>query len=280
MKLNTHAFPYPVLTHDEGAGADYRDSGFQCPLIFSLEENKGTNLKIDYAFLLTNDEINALITNGYASFALEIKCANTVNREIRFLEKEGSLSLNASDFYGKIEFTPMVITRQPYDNFTSPDLNEEFNNATFNLSMGDVLAIDDTRTQFIEFNDLSFSSLVKVREDQNLDPLQYEIESDPSFIWIKMDEEMKKLWDRMRQDKNWRPAIMMSIYKDVVFFALEELARDSESSDSRWAISLESKMAKLGYQIPKDRNFNTINIVAQNLVKKDGVKELFEAIGD
>lgn len=182
MKLNTHAFPYPVLTHDEGAGADYCDSAFQCPLIFSLVDGEEEKLKIEYRFDLANEEIDELIADGSASFALEIKCGDTVTRKIKFLEREGVLELDVADFYGKVEFTPMVTMRRSHDGFTSPDLNEEFSNATFNLSMGDVLAVDDTHTQFIEFDNHSFNSLVKVDTDETLPPFQYKIDFSPHYI--------------------------------------------------------------------------------------------------
>ena len=81
MKLNSQAYPYPVLTSEEGAAADYRDSAFQCSLdiVGSIDEHQ--KFKLEYSFLLSNDEIAALIENDEASFALEISCTETLKRD-------------------------------------------------------------------------------------------------------------------------------------------------------------------------------------------------------
>ena len=71
MKLNTQAFPYPVLTNDEGAAADYKDGAFQCSLIFGSEVNQDNKFDIEYAFILSNEDIQTAIDNGDASFALD-----------------------------------------------------------------------------------------------------------------------------------------------------------------------------------------------------------------
>ena len=74
-------------------------------------------VKLEYSFLLSNDEIAALIKNGEASFALEISCEIS-KREMKFLQQYGEFEVDASELYGKVDFTPVVVVRKQGLEFT------------------------------------------------------------------------------------------------------------------------------------------------------------------
>ena len=279
MKLNSQAYPYPVLTSEEGAAADYRDSAFQCSLdiVGSIDEHQ--KFKLEYSFLLSNDEIAALIENDEASFALEISCTETLKREMKFLQQFGEFEVDASELYGKVDFTPVVVVRKQGLEFTSVDLNEEFAGAKFTLNTGDIIAIDDVWSKYIEFNSLAFDTLVRVETDDGLEPLQYRIEPSPSFVTIWMGKELRELWNEIRASKKHKPALMMSIYKDVIYMALEDLIEDNDADSQLWARSLRSKLAELDITLPEESDFNSINMIAQRLVNDGGVKKLAQEAG-
>ena len=279
MKLNSQAYPYPVLTSEEGAAADYRDSAFQCSLdiIGSIDEHQ--KFKLEYSFLLSNDEIAALIKNGEASFALEISCTETLKREMKFLQQFGEFEVDASELYGKVDFTPVVVVRKQGLEFTSVDLNEEFAGAKFTLNTGDIIAIDDVWSKYIEFNSLAFDTLVRVETEDGLEPLQYRIEPSPSFVTIWMGKELRELWNEIRASKKHKPALMMSIYKDVIYMALEDLIEDNDADSQLWARSLRGKLAELDITLPEESDFNSINMIAQRLVIEGGVKKLAQEAG-
>lgn len=279
MKLNTQAFPYPVLTNLDGPGADYKDSAFQCSLQFSDTVKDDQTFELNYLFMLSNEAISSLIENEFASYAIEINCPDTLKREIKFLEASGGISINANELYGRVDFTPMVIIRKASSNFTSSDLNDEYDNASFNLNFGDIIAVDDTWTKYIEFNNLSFDSLIRVDTSKELDPLDYKIEPTPSIIWIYMGVEMREIWNELKQDKNLKPAIAMSIYKDVIYLALEVMVSDEDSDANRWARSLRAAIEGMGFSIPVERDFNQINILAQKLVQQIGIKKFTKPKG-
>ena len=273
MKLNTQAFPYPVLTNLEGPGADYKDSAFQCSLKFADTVQENQSFELEYLFMLSNDEINDLIESGDASYAIEISCTETLKREIKFLDNSGTTTINASELYGRVDFTPMVIVRNAKSAFTSVDLNEEYDNASFDLNFGDIIAIDDTWTKYIEFNNLSFDSLIRVNTSDELDPLDYRIEPTPSIIWIYMGSEIRDIWNELQQNKELKPALAMSIYKDVIYLAIEEMISDEDSEGNRWARSLRGAIESVGLSVPAEQDFNQINVIAQKLVQQIGVKK-------
>lgn len=277
MKLNTQAFPYPVLTSDFGDAADYSDSDFQCSLIFDEEISDSQKFDIKYNFQLSNDAILNLIENGSANFSIHLYCADTLKRETYKLNKTGVLTIDATDLYGKFDLTPMVVVKKHVANFTSEDLNNEFGSTTFDLSVGDIIAIDDTLVKYIEYNNQSFDSLVKTSVDENLeDPLSYVIEPTPSVISIRLGTEMHKLYRELQQKKH-KGILGMSLFKDVLYLAIEDLVIDDEEVESQlWARSFRNKIESLGFELPKDREFNEINLLAQKFVKEIGVESLFK----
>ena len=275
MKLNTQAFPYPVLTNDEGAAADYDDSAFQCNLEFDIQVQEDGDYFVNYSFLLSNDEIDGLIASGYANYAIDLSCSDTLKRQIIFLEPSGKLTINAMELYGKVEFTPIIVVKKPVKNFTSVDLNEEFGDLKFDLSIGDIIAMDDTHVKYFEFNNQSFDSLVKIRVSNDLNKFEYTVEPTQNFIYITMGLEIHKLYKELQNSK-YKSVLGMSLFKDVVFIAIEDLIKNEEAESQQWARSFKNKIAELGFEIPEDADFNQVNLLAQKFVREIGVEKLFK----
>lgn len=275
MKLNTQAFPYPVLTSDDGAAADYQDCAFQSTFMFEPDVQKNGDISIKYSFQISNDEISDLIESKKASFAVDLNCPDTLKREMYFLEDQGLLTINAFDLYGRVDLTPLIVVRNSVKGFTSVDLNPEFGNAVFDLQVGDVIAFDDTMTKYFEFNNQSFDSLVKTRMNDDLDPFAYIIEPTPSFIYITMGKDMHKLYKEMSATKH-KSILGMSIFKDVLFLAIEDLVTSDDAENQQWARSFITSIQELGFEIPDEPEFNKINLLAQKFVQKIGAEKLFK----
>ena len=94
-----------------------------------------------------------------------------------------------------------------------------------------------------------------------------------------MGKELRELWNEIRASKEHKPALMMSIYKDVIYMALEDLIEDNDADSQLWARSLRSKLAELDITLPEESDFNSINMIAQRLVNDGGVKKLAQEAG-
>ena len=277
MKLNTQAFPYPVLTNDEGAAADYDDSAFQCNLEFDAQVQEDGNYSANYDFLLSNDEIESLIESGHANYAIDLSCSDTLKRQIIVLNSSGSgkLTINAMELYGKVEFTPIIVVKKQVKEFTSVDLNEEFDDLKFDLSVGDIIAMDDTHVKYFEFNNQSFDSLVKIRVSKDLDKFEYTVEPTMNFIYITMGSEIHKLYKELQHSK-YKSVLGMSLFKDVVFLAIQDLIENEEAETQQWARSFKNKIAEFGFEVPEEADFNQVNLLAQKFVREIGVEKLFK----
>ena len=112
------------------------------------------------------------------------------------------------------------------------------------------------------------------------DPFSYVIDPTPSIIRIRLGTEMHKLYKEL-QSKQHKGILGMSLFKDIVYLAIDDLIRDPEEAESQlWARSFRSKIESLGLELPKEkqRDFNEINLLAQKFVKEIGVEKLFKVL--
>jgi len=251
-KLNSEAFPYPVLTDQEN-NDDYYNSFFESEISVELKENEASNandLKINYQFLLENKEINQLIEKGNADFAILIISKSTFYREIFYTNKkvEGSFTIGLNNLYGNVEFQPQIVIIKDNVKFTSDDLNNEFSLEdnkfpNFNLSSGDTIAFAQSIYKNISFEPLTLESLIRWNKDISLDENIYSIDpSDNQYLTINMGENFHEKWSN--PDK--RPYLISSVIKDAILFSLKEYLDNKEDVEQKkWASLILEKFKEI-----------------------------------
>lgn len=278
MKVNSQTFPYPMLTPAD-AGDDYINGSFECALAFSDDVTDDNFITLQYSFMLTVDEIFEAINMKNATFSLEINCPETLYRTVEKLGGRGFLKIDATQLHGRVNFTPLVVLTSPIANFKSVDFNPEYGNQEFDLMPGDILATDIPTSKYVEFTQLSINSLVKIRTDKTLSALHYTVDPTPSYLYISMGEGLRLLWSEVGQDKNLQPYLTMSIYKDCLYVAIEELICNPESETHQWARALALRISEMGIELPTENDFNVINLIAQRLVQNIGVEKIVNSRG-
>ncbi len=278
MKVNSQSFPYPMLTPAD-AGNDYYGVAFQCVLDFDDKLDENENIILDYENMLSVEEIQDLIDKNSAQYCLEIACSETLFRKIFNLDRKGQLKLDATLFHGKVDFTPMVVTKGCVPDYYSVDFNPEYGGETFDLNAGDILATDDTTTHYIEFTQLAFDSLVKIRTDEDLPPLVYSIDPTPQHLYITMGKDIRSIWNEIGNDKEKQSYLAMSVYKDCLLMAIEELVNNEDAESQQWARSLLNKLRTLKISLPNVADLNEMNIIAQKLIKDVGIGRIRQLRG-
>ena len=273
MKFDSQSFPYPVLTPID-QGDDYIDGSFECVLDFQKDVDDDGSFEVSYINMLSVDEIQALITSRKANFVIEISCAETLFRKSIVMGKAGKIDLNAYEFHGNVIFTPMIVVTQKLRHFTSIDLNPEYESQEFTLNPGDLLAVDNSVTKNIDFIKLSFETLVRIRTDSTLEPNSYSIEPTPNFIYVSMGEKLREQWTLLSKKKNTQPIFAMTIFKDCLVLAIQELIVNEDAIQYKWANALIKKLGERQLSLPKTFEFNEVNKIAQNLVVHLGSSKL------
>jgi hypothetical protein len=277
MKSSLKAFPYPVL----GRLDDFIGSAFQSIIDFNIEQSSDTDIVvIRYAFALSNDELSDLVQSGHASFALDVKCTDTLYREVITCKSQsGEIRFEEGELYGKVVFEPVIYIKKQVQNFTALDLNDEFKGENYKLSPGDIVAIDDPQVRFIEFNKLKFESLVRVQTSSDIPVDTYRFDLSDDILIIMMGKDFRRLWDYSREEKDKAPYLTMSVYKDCILAALDFIIKNQDESDNiKWARALKVKLSALGKSIGEDSDFNDLNTLAQQLVSKIGIQRLLKNV--
>lgn len=283
MKLRTEAFPYPVLSPETNEDNDYIDTAFQCNINTSVDKSEdGTQyIKLDYSFLLSNDEIRDLIEKKQASYMLDISCTSTGFKKIHSISSDnGHFSIDIHDLYQRVVIYPLVVITSKVSDFTSKELNPEYilsnkngKNVyrTFNLNPGDMIAFDEPTIKYLDYEPLGLKSLLKVVLDEELDEDNYSV--DPNHdneLIVRMGSEIKKLWDNTQI----REYLFMPVIKDCILVAIDEFRRDKESvQEKRWA-KLFLEVIDFEHGIDSDASVDELNLLAQKVSKKFGLSKI------
>lgn len=274
MKSNLKALPYPVL----GRSDDFTDSAFQTTVDFEKRaEGEVESITLRYGFLLSSDEVSGLISSGYAAYALDVSCTETLYRKVHFCSSTfGEIDFGPGELYGRVTIEPMVVIRRPVDKFEASDLHYEYQGTQFELKPGDTIAIDETITRFIEFDKLRFESLVRVQTSDDIPPDTYRFELEADTITIMLGQNFRYVWDIYREERDKAPFLAMSVIKDCVLAALYSLSHNEGDDQYKWARALNIKLTSSGIKIYKDSDLNELNAIAQQLVSKLTVKRLLK----
>jgi hypothetical protein len=234
---------------------------------------------LDYSFLLSNEDIDKLVTAKKASYAIDVHCSDTLFRKVYSVGANGSIEFQSGQLYGKVTFTPLVIAVQNINDFQSDDLNEEFGEEPFSLQVGDIMAIDDPQIRYIEFDKLQFESLVRVETAPEIPDETYRFRLEEDMITILMGKKFRNVWEICRQERDKAPLLAMSVYKDCIHAALEYIIKNEEAEQHKWARALKLKLDTLGKHIKEDSDFNELCTQSQQLVAKYGVQRLMRNVG-
>lgn len=276
MRYLNKAFPHPVLRPDID---DYTESGFQCTCTPALLSEGSRSVAIDVEFMLSSPEIKDLVNNGQAVCAVDIYCADTMYRKGFRASGDRQLIFDSDELYGKVEAQGVVIAVSEVEDFTAADFNPEFNNRSFQLTAGDLLAFDFPESFYVDFERLAFESLIRVETSAELDSLVYSIDLHSDMISIRMGFDMRKVWDEMQDRSPSSSLLAMAVYKDCVFAALWGLrAMDEETTSFRWARALQKKLNDLEVYLSPDMDIDKVNVLAQNLVENIGAKKVLKDV--
>ena len=276
MLFKDKAFPYPILDRSDGDRDDYVDGDYQAAIRHREPDETGA-ARFSIMHQCNVSELVKLIDNKKAAYCVLVICSDTLTRKTYLsTNPRQDIEVNMYDFHGKVEFIPQIVATDAIDHYSSQDLNPEYNDSTFDLNPGDVLANDKAEIRFFEFNRLKFETLITVKRSETIDPFSYRIDLDSNYIYILMGVKLRDLWGELRADIDKRPFLAMSIYKDCFLHAIEELVSNEDSLERRWARALSQKLEELGVSVPDQPDLNEMNVIAQTLLINESVRKLYD----
>lgn len=233
MKYNV-SYPYPVL----GVNDDVY------PLLGSDCIKMGDPIKTPtlYKFTLDlvhhNADIAELIKNGYAEYACEIECRDTLLRKcIHSRSPHFDINLDRKEVCGRINFYSYIAVLKPIPRYVNAGFNEDYKGFSFSLEKGDLLVLFPPafwNTQ-IKYDKLyaagSFMQIVEAAE--GIDKTWFNL--DESKILIELPKPLFRQYQRIG---NMFPEVIhSSLVHNALVYALINL-ESYRDSGKLWADSL------------------------------------------
>lgn len=138
MKYKNVSLPYPVLGIYDDV---YPLLGDDC-----IQMADPVKTATEYLFRIDlnqkNKDITKLVSEGKAEYACEVTCRGTfLRRCFKSSTPHFEISLGRTEVNGRIEFQCFIAACEPIPNYKNSDFNEDYHGFTFDLEVGDMLAV-------------------------------------------------------------------------------------------------------------------------------------------
>lgn len=269
MQINYRQYPHPVLSY---FADDVIDSDFQA----SLKSSKTQNTYIFEAQCITSsDGIIQLINEKKACYAFHFECSTTRYRKVfRSYGPNFTFQLPADSIEGKVQICSFILATENIEHYFLPEFHSDYEDHTFSIKKGDVLAIDTERT-FIaekEYDPLkripSIFSVQPIR-GENVQPV--DIDSSGHKIIIKLSEDNFEYYKTISLNQNLQPLLSSLIIMPALVSILETIKNSDDQEidleELRWYRVIRSRLKEIGIDIENKSTFlDSTLAVAQKLI--------------
>lgn len=214
MRIKNRLSPYPIL---DNFSDDYIDSSFTVEYDVKTQFSEIIGNLI---FKLDNEDVEKLIKNNLAVYAVHIECPSTCFREVfSSTETEINFRLDAFKVSKVIEIRTFIVLTSDVKAFTSTKFHPDYFGRAFDLSVHQIIAIGTAKDYDVQNdgNELeSFPSIIQVRKmfDKRKGTLSVNTDNDDHII-IGLTEEVYNLYTRLGKS-----TYKASVFGLVIFPAL------------------------------------------------------------
>lgn len=234
MKFN-RALPYPVLTKEND---HYINSSFDVAV--QAKKSFG-QLHIEAKFLLENEGLQQLITEGKAMYVLHIECPQTSYRKLQ-KSNVGLITVKIDDYHlrGKMDVHPFVVANERIENYTNDKWNKFYAGVPITYDKGNMLAVGDAVELVLHEDPTETQNLPSIVTIRRVEKAEYmAIDLGPDQIIIQLPQKMYDQYARYGNSRLKETILTMVILPCLVdvFHTLKYDATEYE--DRRWYQVLE-----------------------------------------
>jgi len=222
---------------------------------FSMEQNSvqadGLNYYIDLEFKLTDSDLLRYIDAGHAFYALHVEAKGFFYRRLfDHLPCKSHVTLEGDIVSGKIDCLPLIISTAQIPDYQLSGFHEDYNNTSFDLQKGDILAIGsgfsfEAEKEYDPMEKLS--SIMQVLPDDRLDNGIMEVDLSGEKITVFVSKEDHGKYTRLQQQHETSAILLQSVAVPALTSAIAYLKTESEENiPYRWQKALKRKTDALG----------------------------------
>ncbi|MEB8133568.1 hypothetical protein [Mammaliicoccus sciuri] len=276
MKLKADFFPYPVL-YDELD--DFIDSSFKVSLNYIHESP--SYIKLTAKFTLNNPDIEMLITQNKANYAIHIEGLSSSYRKLVKSEigsDEINLYLHSDEISGNIDVNTMVIANENISNYTNSHFNPEYYGDDFSvksIEKGDILAFDTMATIQIDFSNKENPSKESMIRVSGKDQKYMSVDTDGDVIHVYLPLKDHNAYINLSKANKVKEKLLLNlVILPTLTVVLERIKQEPSYEDRQWYRALLDLLNKYGFD--EGLSGKEPLIVAQQLLDYS----LYESIHD
>ena len=239
MKYKNVSLPYPVLGIHDDVYPLLEDGCVQ----MADPVKTATNYTFGIDLTQRNRDITDLVAEGKAEYACEVTCKDTFLRLCyHSREPHFDITLDRKEVNGHIDFQCFIAAKVDIPGYTNRDFNEDYHGFTFDLEVGDMLAVFPLAwwNTEIKFDKLyaagSFMQIVEAAD--GIDKTWFNLDDDR--IMIEMPHDLFVQYQRI--GNSFPEVIHSSLVHNALVYALSNLG-EYQDKGKLWADSLMARMA-------------------------------------
>lgn len=281
MKIKGRTFSYPVLSVDL---FDYNESTFNCEINCESQSVGAVNITVSCE--LNCEYIKSLILKNQAEYVLHVECSTTGFRAIYPNDlSEFSIPLNMSKVNGKVEFLILIVLKREFQNFYCDDFNDDFENNSFDLAKGSIIAFQNLPTITFKKKNKEFDnseSIFAIYRNVSTADLIMKTELDGEKIRIWLPYEQYKIYFNLNSDPNYNDIFNSIVIMPVLIYVFSELKYNIESesenifSEYAWYIALVNRFQKSGLNLEDELDEKNAIILAQEIINNTFVNSFLQ----
>ena len=244
------AWPHPVL-RPKSAGDDYLRAEFEVDI--RLERVPRTSVaKMTARFELSDADLLQLVTNGQAEFSVLIRAPRTQFRGAeRTSESTIEREFEAGKLAGRVDISSFLIATGDLIDFRANGWHRDFDNLTFNISAGSVLAEDTPYSYWIDtLDDKPAGSIFQLESREGIESGAWSYDLRRDLVYILMSPPDYARFTEARTRVAGSPEaqnIMNGLYLPALIAVLFSADRDTEQFEhTRWFASLRQRLIDIG----------------------------------
>lgn len=239
MKYKNVSLPYPVLGIHDDVYPLLEDDCVQMddPIKSASEYRFGITLT------QRNRDITTLVAAGKAEYACEVTCKDTFLRRCwHSSSPHFDISIGRKEVSGHIDFQCFIAAKDDIPGYTNSDFNEDYYGFSFDLEVGDLLAVFPLAwwNTEIKYDKLfaagSFMQIVEAAD--GIDKTWFNLEDER--ILIEMPHDLFVQYQRI--GNSFPEVIHSSLVHNALVYALSNLG-EYQDKGKLWADSLMARFA-------------------------------------
>lgn len=238
MSFDFGTVPFPLVQPDSD---DFPSNGLRCDLEIEHFDPETVTTTLRYAFSSTGhpelEYLDALCGSGLAERVLLFESPESLHRSVEKVRIAGDVVKPGGQLFGRVKITPLIIATKDIGNFSPPNSHQEWGGGHFRVAEGEIMGVGETLRVEISHKLSRRQAMIDLQLSEELDPEVYRIDATGDVIVVTAGKDVRRAIEIMAKDPAHKPALFMSLYKDVIQQGLIQ-ARDSGGEQS-WVRALE-----------------------------------------